>query len=86
MLELRSIASIADLSAFVNLGETEFLVSIASIFLLVFAHFLTRGGDQPILKIAKLPVYIRWPLYYALLIIIVFFGVFESSEFIYFQF
>ena len=37
-------------------------------------------------RLQAAPWYIRWPLYYALVMVIVLFGMFGKSEFIYFQF
>ncbi|MEO7299882.1 MAG: MBOAT family O-acyltransferase [Verrucomicrobiota bacterium] len=43
-----------------------------------------RGEIRPYLR--RLPVPIRWPLYYAFLFFILVFGLFQRSQFIYFQF
>jgi alginate O-acetyltransferase complex protein AlgI len=42
------------------------------------------GPFQP--RLRRLPVLVRWPVYYALLFFILMFGVFQHTQFIYFQF
>ena len=47
----------------------------------------TRAGDvQPMRLVADQPAYVRWPTYYVLVAVILVFGVFDNSPFIYFQF
>jgi alginate O-acetyltransferase complex protein AlgI len=43
-----------------------------------------RGGGQPLLE--RQPVWLRWPVYYAVLLSIVLLGVYGHSTFIYFKF
>lgn len=62
-----------------------FLISITVIFLLETVHFIERR--TPInLFLSNRPVYIRWAVYYSLILSTMIFGVFNKSKFIYFQF
>ena len=60
-------------------------VVILSVVLLETVQIWKRQGPiQPRLK--ALPIVIRWPAYYALLFVVLVLGVFQHSQFIYFQF
>jgi len=53
----------------------------------IAAYAEARSGEvTPMLALARQPYYVRWPAYYALVVVILIFGVFDSSPFIYFQF
>jgi alginate O-acetyltransferase complex protein AlgI len=60
---------------------TPLLVSLA----LLIVEWVQRRKPYA-LKIEKLPVWVRWAVYYALVIGVLCFGTFGGSEFIYFQF
>lgn len=65
--------------------ESDLLLSFVLIFFLEGVHLVQRRYS--ILGLLKQrPVYIRWTIYYLLLIAIIFFGVYENRQFIYFQF
>lgn len=67
------------------LGWGELAVAIGAIGLMLAVHI--QQGRQPLGNwIRQRPALLRWAVYYALLFGIVFFGVFNHSEFIYFQF
>ena len=66
----------------VNLSELS--LGITAILFLETVHLLQRHNHFETLK--KSPVYIRWGIYYSLIFIIAYFGVFENRTFIYFQF
>lgn len=51
-----------------------------------FVHYCQEKYGSLRVLIAKQPFYIRWAIYYGLLFAILFFGVFEERQFIYFQF
>ncbi|MFA5097214.1 MAG: MBOAT family O-acyltransferase [Candidatus Margulisiibacteriota bacterium] len=68
-----------------GLSSYEFAVALASIALLLFVHSIQRHGSIRHMLAGK-PAWIRWTLYYSLLYGILFFGVFEKAQFIYFQF
>lgn len=69
----------------VALGWGELLIALGSILLLEVYHLLERTGRLKILVLGQ-PRTFRWAIYYALILGIVFFGVFNHTEFIYFQF
>jgi alginate O-acetyltransferase complex protein AlgI len=61
---------------------------IFSFFLIIFLelwhHFQNKIDFAKALK--EKPIYVRWAVYYAVIIAILFLGVFENRQFIYFQF
>ncbi len=69
----------------VALGWGELLIALGSILLLEVFHLLERAGKLRTLVLGQ-PRMFRWAIYYALILGIVFFGVFNHTEFIYFQF
>ena len=69
----------------IALGWGELLVAIGSILFLELAHLLQSRGKVHSWITAQ-PAPLRWSVYYLLLLAIAFFGVFNHSEFIYFQF
>lgn len=69
----------------IALGWGELLVAIGSILFLELAHLLQSRGKVHSWITAQ-PAVLRWSVYYLLLLAIAFFGVFNHSEFIYFQF
>jgi len=66
-------------------GVSYLKVSFAAIAILVFFD-LVDSKESVWGLLSRQPWYIRWFVYYALLSGILFYGVFEQSEFIYFQF
>jgi alginate O-acetyltransferase complex protein AlgI len=72
---------------FQNLGTSrnDLMLSIMLIILLELIHFL-----QTMVNISQFikgrPIYIRWSIYYLAILFILFAGVFENRQFIYFQF
>jgi alginate O-acetyltransferase complex protein AlgI len=70
---------------FVTNLRFEFIVSFISIGLLLFVQLMERRGNL-IDRFSEKPVWIRWPVYYFLLLAIVLCGNFGSKQFIYFQF
>lgn len=70
---------------YVGIARTEFVMSVLLILFLVTIQFVQskRSISETILQ---KPTYIRWTLYYGLVLSILFLGVFESRQFIYFQF
>jgi D-alanyl-lipoteichoic acid acyltransferase DltB (MBOAT superfamily) len=67
------------------IGKTVIYISLALIFLLEFVHYIQRHNRIPEF-LQKQSVYIRWGIYYILILSIIFGGVFENRQFIYFQF
>jgi len=68
-----------------GLSPYELVVAVASILLMEGMHALQRHrGIRHML--AERPLCLRWAVYYSLLMGILFWGVFENRQFIYFQF
>jgi len=70
-----------------NLGlSTSFMMlMVCSIILLETVHFFHNKYNLAIV-FRRLPTPVRWAFYYAIVLAIIFFGVFENRQFIYFQF
>jgi len=68
-----------------GLARSEILIGIGAIILMEVVHIMQ---DRYSIRdwIRSKPAYIRWCIYYALIIIIIFFGVYQNRQFIYFQF
>ncbi len=67
------------------LSKTEMVISVFFLLVLILIEVLTRKTSV-VKEFDSKPVLIRWGFYYALLLSIIAFGVFEKQEFIYFQF
>ena len=63
----------------------ELLVPLMLILLMEIVHLSQRNGSIRE-RINQQPTWVRWAIYYAIIIFILFFGVFENQQFIYFQF
>ena len=69
----------------IELGWGELLIAFASIIFLEFIHlYQIRTNNE--LPFGKSPAALRWAFYYVVTLGIIFYGVFNHSEFIYFQF
>ncbi|MBS1659482.1 MAG: MBOAT family protein [Bacteroidetes bacterium] len=67
------------------LYQTDLVLCFLVIIVLEAIHFFQRKNN--ILSLVKArPLYQRWALYYLMIMIIIFFGVYENRQFIYFQF
>lgn len=66
-------------------SDQDFVLSIVLILFLVLVHFIQSKRDIVGWLKAK-PYYYRWAIYYGLVLVILFLGVFENRQFIYFQF
>jgi len=64
----------------------EGVIALVAILLMEFVHWLQRREGSPRNVIRRQPAWLRWSVYYGLVIIIFMFGKFESAEFIYAQF
>ncbi|MBN2417649.1 MBOAT family protein [bacterium] len=62
-----------------------FITAVAVILLMEAVQLLQRGGSVRAI-LAKQPAWIRWPVYYAAVFIVLFLGVLNEQAFIYFQF
>jgi alginate O-acetyltransferase complex protein AlgI len=65
--------------------QSDLVLSFVLIFFLEIVHLVQRRWSI-IGLIKKKPLVVRWSLYYLLLIAIIFFGIYENRQFIYFQF
>jgi D-alanyl-lipoteichoic acid acyltransferase DltB (MBOAT superfamily) len=63
----------------------EFMIAIFSVVLLLFVHSIERQGCI-VEKVSQRPVWLRWSIYYSVVLSILLFGNFGSKQFIYFQF
>jgi D-alanyl-lipoteichoic acid acyltransferase DltB (MBOAT superfamily) len=68
-----------------GLTFNEFLIAVVSVSLLMFADRLSKKTPIEIYILHR-PVLLRWLLYYAILVVIILYGVFEKRPFIYQQF
>jgi D-alanyl-lipoteichoic acid acyltransferase DltB (MBOAT superfamily) len=63
----------------------DLVVSLISIGILLSVHLMEQRGNI-IDRFSEKPAWIRWPVYYSLLLAILLFGNFGARQFIYFQF
>lgn len=70
---------------YLGLGKMDYILSVFLILLLETVHHF-QGKKNLSDIFTKKPVYVRWAVYSCFVLIILFFGVFENRQFIYFQF
>lgn len=70
---------------YINNSLGDFIIAALSLILLINVHFRLKKMEFGEWIMTK-PAYVRWPVYYSLVIAFVILGVFNKSEFIYFQF
>ncbi|HEV2705048.1 MAG TPA: MBOAT family O-acyltransferase [Pyrinomonadaceae bacterium] len=83
--DVRSLAFLK-MNVLMRRDKWDFIIAVWAVALLLVVHFAQRrrGGRE---TLARQPAAVRWGLYYATVIAILFFGAFnESQQFIYFQF
>ena len=69
----------------VNFGVTNFIIAMVAMFILFFIEYKT--GDKFIEEvILDKPLYFRWGFYIFMLLSVIWFGMFDSKVFVYFQF
>ena len=66
-------------------GKFNLFIAVSGVILMIWGDNFFRD-DLKIKKFKSRPVYVRWLLYYSILIIISWFGDFGSETFIYFKF
>ena len=66
-------------------SQFQWIVGTVSIGLVIFVHLFQTQG-RVIDQLSKKPVWLRWSIYYAMILIFLLCGSFQSKEFIYFQF
>ena len=74
---------LGEIDGFMN--KRELLLSFALIGFLEFVHYIQSRTNLSLL-VNKQPIYVRWTVYYAVIAAILCLGVFNNSQFIYFQF
>lgn len=65
--------------------KTEFVIVVAAILVMELLHLLQRRGSLRQM-VAQQPVWVRWPLYYVGVLLVMVLGKFNHTQFIYFQF
>ena len=63
----------------------EFYIAMLSIFIMILVHRLTKDVSFDQWLIARSKPF-RWSVYYSIIWVFIFFGIFNKSQFIYFQF
>lgn len=63
----------------------ELMIAVASIGVLILVHLLQRRGSV-VQILSQKPTWVRWSVYYSIILSILLFGNFGSKQFIYFQF
>jgi alginate O-acetyltransferase complex protein AlgI len=70
---------------YMNQPGSEFFLAVIFLLVMMIIHFLQKTDTFDNWLIRK-PTYFRWSFYYGLVLVFVCFGIFNRSEFIYFQF
>jgi len=70
---------------FMGQDKIGILISFSLILFLELVHYI-QNKISISARFDKMPVYVRWMVYYAVIFVMVFMGVFENRQFIYFQF
>ena len=65
--------------------RSEFLIALVAIGFMEFIHLIQRHVGIRHMLSGK-PIYLRWSVYYAMILFILAFGEFGLKQFIYFQF
>jgi alginate O-acetyltransferase complex protein AlgI len=71
-------------ATYLGLAKWQFMLSLLLIPLLFFCEWFIQSEN--VNRFNRLPVYLRWSVYYAMILSILFLGVFDTRQFIYFQF
>jgi hypothetical protein len=82
---INKIANHQPVLEYLGLGKKEYILSVFLILFLETVHYF-QGKKNLSAIFTKKPVYIRWAVYCGFVLIILFLGVFENRQFIYFQF
>ena len=72
-------------AAWAGLGPEEFILAIASLFILISVHLLQRRWQLRSM-LAHQPTWLRWSVAYGMILGVVLLGEFRAQPFIYFQF
>ena len=74
---------VPDMYLGVSLNELFGTLSLIPL-LLILEHLISNRKNESVIQ--RLPATVRWPLYYMILFILIFLGVYSKNHFIYFQF
>lgn len=70
---------------YLNQDKWVFIIAVMSILGMELVHLLQRHYSLR-QKLSKFPLIVKWPIYYLIALVIICFGIFDKSQFIYFQF
>jgi alginate O-acetyltransferase complex protein AlgI len=70
---------------YLNQSSGDFFIAVFFLLVMILIHFLQKGYSFDEWVMRK-PSYARWGYYYGVVLVFIYFGVFNRSEFIYFQF
>lgn len=70
---------------YIGLGKRDLILSVLLILFLESVHYIQSKKSLSVIFTQK-PMYVRWAVYYGVILAILFLGVFENRQFIYFQF
>jgi len=70
---------------YLNQDKWVFIIAVMSILGMELIHLLQRHYSLR-QKLNQFPLIVKWPIYYLFVLIIICFGIFDKSQFIYFQF
>ncbi len=84
-LAIRNTDGARDRLIYLGEGKWVFGTAILSILAMEGVHLMQRHNRMRAM-LADKPAWVRWPVYYGLVLSILFFGVFNRTSFIYFQF
>jgi alginate O-acetyltransferase complex protein AlgI len=76
----------ASLSGIMPHARFELAIALLAILGMEVVHWLQIANRSPRVVVRRQPMWVRWPAYYALILIVIMFGKFQLTEFIYFQF
>jgi alginate O-acetyltransferase complex protein AlgI len=69
----------------IGLSKSQMLIGIAAVIVMEVVHLMQNKYNLSE-WISTRPAYVRWSIYYTVILTIIFFGVYENRQFIYFQF
>lgn len=70
----------------IGLPKIEIVLVIFLILMMQTVYFIQGRGNGISRQFDKKPLWLRWSVYYAIILLIIFFGIFGERDFIYFQF
>lgn len=84
-LNLSSVSALRESLLGLGLDSTEMVIAVCAVLFMELVHRLQNRGSIRHMLSGR-PAWVRWAVYNAIIIAIIFLGVFEKSSFIYFQF